>query len=59
VAISRADKERIVDSRLKIQSVASSLSHIDPKNVPHFEEIRECLEDAEKNLSGAIRSSEK
>ena len=40
---------------MKLQSVANSLNHIDPKKVPGFEEIQECLNEAEKSLSGALR----
>jgi hypothetical protein len=49
------EKERISDSRMKLQSVAHSLNHIDPEKVPGFQEIQECLDDAEKTLSGALR----
>jgi hypothetical protein len=58
MALTRVEKERVTDSKLKIQSVNNSLKHVDPKKVPHFEEIQECLEDAEKSLEGAIQSSE-
>ena len=58
MALTRLEKERINDSRLKIQSVTSSLKQIDPKKVREFEDIQECLEDAEESLSGALRSSE-
>ena len=58
MALTRVEKERVTDSRLKIQSVNNSLKHVDPKKVPDFEEIQECLEDAEKRLGGALRSSE-
>lgn len=54
MSLSRVDKERILDSRLKIQSVADTLGDIDPGKVPHLSEIQECLEDAEKNLSAAL-----
>jgi len=56
--LTRVERERITDSRLKIQSVANSLRQIDPKKVRDFEDIQECLEDAEESLSGALRSSE-
>jgi hypothetical protein len=58
MALTRVERERITDSRLKLQSVSSSLNRIDPEKVPDFDEIKECLEDAEKSLGGALRSAE-
>ena len=54
MSLTRAEKERLRDSRLKLRSVAESLQHVDPKKVPQFEEIEECLEDAERSLRGAL-----
>jgi hypothetical protein len=56
MALTRVEKERIADSRLKIQSVAKSLKHVDPSKVRNFEEIRDCLETADQTLSGALRA---
>jgi hypothetical protein len=56
MALSRVDKERINDSRLKIQAAASTLSEVNPSKIPEFEEIQECLESANKNLGSALRS---
>jgi hypothetical protein len=53
--LSRVEKERIADSRLKIQSIANSLKQVDPGKVRGMEAIEECLEDAERSLSGALR----
>jgi hypothetical protein len=58
MVLTRMERERITDSRLKIQSIANSLSRIDAKKVPDVEDIQECLEDAERSLSGALQSSE-
>ena len=58
MALTRVERERIADSRLKLQSVSNSLKHVDPQKVPDFDEIKECLEDADKSLGGALRSSE-
>ena len=55
MALSRQEKERLSDSRMKIQSVADSLSHVDPDKVPNFDEIEECLDEADKNLDKALR----
>lgn len=57
MALTRLERERITDSRLKLQSAANTLSHIDPEKVPDYDEIQECLEDADKSLGGALRAS--
>jgi hypothetical protein len=54
-ALTKVEKERLTDSQMKIQSVSSSLKHIDPDKLPDFEEIRDCLEDADKSLGQALR----
>jgi hypothetical protein len=58
MALSRAERERIADNRMKIRSAADSLSHIDPSKINDFEAIQECLENADKNLTGALESSD-
>ncbi|MGO4879733.1 MAG: hypothetical protein ACLP59_02790 [Bryobacteraceae bacterium] len=44
---------------MKLQSVARSLREVDPDRIPDFEEIEDCLEDADKSLGEALRSSER
>jgi len=56
MALTNAERERLTDSRAKLQSVARSLKHVDPKEIPHIEEIENCLKDADKSLTGALRS---
>ena len=56
VSLSKVDRERISDSRLKIQSVAETLGDVDPEQIPRVHDIQECLADAEKTLSAALRS---
>jgi hypothetical protein len=56
VSLSKVDRERISDSRLKIQSVTETLGDVDPDKIPHVTEIQECLADAERTLSAALRS---
>jgi len=58
MSLTRLEKERITDSRMKIQTVANSLNHVDPAKVPNLDEIQECLENAEESLRGALRSAE-
>jgi len=55
MSLTRVERERVSDSRLKIQSVADSLSQVDPGKIPDFEQIQDCLEEAEKSLTGALR----
>jgi hypothetical protein len=55
MSLTRVERERVSDSRLKIQSVADSLAQVDAAKIPDFEEIQDCLEEAEKSLSGALR----
>ena len=57
MALSRVERERVNDSRLKLQSVTKSLHHVDPEKVPDFEEIQECLENAEESLKEALQPS--
>ncbi|MBV8728708.1 MAG: hypothetical protein JO336_02750 [Acidobacteriia bacterium] len=58
MALSRVERERLSDSRMKIQSVVESLKHVDPAKVPDFESIEQCLDDADKSLTGALKKSE-
>jgi hypothetical protein len=57
MALTRVEKERLTDSRLKLQSVARSLRAVDRNQVPGYEEIEDCLEDADRNLGKALRSA--
>ena len=58
MGLTRVDKERIRDSRLKLQSVANSLKQVSPKGINGMEEIQDCIRDAEKSLKGALHSEE-
>ena len=55
MSLTKVEKERLGDSRLKLQSVSHSLDQIDPDKVPGFDNIQECLDEAEKALGGALR----
>jgi len=55
MALTRLERERITDSRLKLRSAANTLHDIDPEKVPDFDEIQDCLDDAEKSLASALR----
>lgn len=57
MALTRVEKERITDSRMKVQSITNSLKQVDPNKIRDFEEIQECLKDADRSLGEALRSS--
>jgi hypothetical protein len=57
MTLKRVEKERISDIRLKLQSAANSLKHLDAGKVPDHHDIKECLEEADKSLGSALRSS--
>ncbi|HLK70135.1 MAG TPA: hypothetical protein VKU19_42190 [Bryobacteraceae bacterium] len=55
MALTRVERERIVDSRLRIQTVATTLKDVGPEKVPDLDEIQKCLDSAEKSLTHALR----
>ena len=57
MSLTRLERERINDSRMKIEAVAESLTEIDPTKVPEYQAIQECLGSAHKNLGAALRPS--
>ena len=59
MALSRLERERIKDSRLKIKSVANSRSNVPPEKVPDYQGIQDCLEDADKSLTSALRETDR
>jgi len=54
MGLTRVDKERISDSRMKLQSVANSLKQVNPQAINGIDEIQDCLREAEKSLKGAL-----
>jgi hypothetical protein len=57
MSLTRVEKERLIDVQLKLQSAARSLKHVEAGKVPDHDDIENCLEDAEKSLSEALRTS--
>jgi hypothetical protein len=55
--LTEVERERITDSRAKLQSVARTLKHVDPRKVQDFHAIQDCLDDANKNLASALKDS--
>jgi hypothetical protein len=56
VALTRVDRQRLQDSRLRIQSIVSSLGGVDADKVPNYVEIHECLRQAERNIEIALNA---
>jgi hypothetical protein len=56
MALTKSERARITDTVHSIQSAQASLADVDEGIVPQLEEIHECLEAADKNLRGALRS---
>ena len=55
MSLSRVERERLNDSRMRIQSVVSTLEGVDPRKIPHFQDIDSCLKEAEESLRIALR----
>ena len=58
MALTRLEREQIQDSTLKLQSVSRALSHVDPRKLEDFADIQECIQDARKSLSDALKAQE-
>jgi hypothetical protein len=58
MAMTRAEKERANDIRLKLQSAARSLQHLPESDIPDYEQIENCLDNADESLRVALKSSE-
>ena len=54
--LTREERARINDSKHKLQSVADSLIHVDPRKIQGLNEIEECLEAADESLNSALKS---
>jgi|SRR5579862_804001 len=55
--LTEEERARLNDCQNKIQSVANSLAHVDPRKVPDFDEIEECLENADQSLKETLKSN--
>jgi hypothetical protein len=53
-ALTLDERERIVDSALKIQSVRNSLSFVGENKIPGLREIAACLKSVDHNLRSAL-----
>jgi hypothetical protein len=55
--LTNSERAKITDGVHSIQSARASLADVDESKVPKLDEIQNCLEDADKNLRGVLRSS--
>ncbi len=58
MGMTRAQRERVNDIRWKLQSAAKSLQHLENGEIPRFEEIESCLDDADRSLRDAVKDSD-
>ncbi|HEY4088185.1 MAG TPA: hypothetical protein VGM43_19760 [Bryobacteraceae bacterium] len=52
--LTNAEREKLTDSMLKIQSARATLGQMDESKVPDSDEIDKCLEDADASLKTAL-----
>jgi hypothetical protein len=52
--LSNAEREKLTDSMLKIQSARATLGQVGDGKVPDSEEIHRCLEEADESLKTAL-----
>jgi hypothetical protein len=55
--LTKSERSKITDSVHSIQSARASLADIDETKIPEVDEIQDCLENADKNLRGALRET--
>jgi len=55
--LTRVEREKITDTVLKIQSARASLEEFDEQKLPEIAEMQDCLDDADKSLRQALRST--
>ena len=55
--LTKSERAKITDSVHSIQSARASLADIEEDKVPKVDQIQDCLEDADKELRGALRHS--
>ncbi|HTS61894.1 MAG TPA: hypothetical protein VMH28_07705 [Candidatus Acidoferrales bacterium] len=58
-SLTQTERERLADSRRKLQSIAGSLKHVDPKKIQDLPKIQECLDDAEETLKDTLGSPDR
>jgi hypothetical protein len=59
MSLTDVERERIQDSKRKIQSITHSLQHVDPKKIADFEAIQDCLDVTDRSLEGTLKTDGK
>jgi len=57
MTFTRAEKSKITDTVLKIQSARASLENVDEEKIADLNEIQECLKNADESLRSALGRS--
>lgn len=57
MALTKLEREVIIDSMLKVQSIQASLEQIDDSKVPESKEIQDCLENADHRFRVALKDT--
>jgi predicted nucleic acid-binding Zn-ribbon protein len=57
MSLTKSERAKITDSVHSIQSARASLADIEEDKVPKVDQIQDCLEDADKELRGALMHS--
>jgi len=57
--LTKEERARITDGKHNIQAASQALSGLDRSIVPNFENIEECLADANLNLHTALQNPQK
>jgi len=52
--LTAAERERLTDGVLKIQSVKASLKKVEKGKIPNEDDIAQCLESADESLRQAL-----
>ena len=58
MSLNNVEREKVNDSRLKLQSAARVLRGLNHDQIPDYEDIEKCLEDAEGSLRQALHDSQ-
>jgi hypothetical protein len=53
--LTKTERTKLTDTVHSIQSARASLADVHESTIPNLDEIQDCLDDADKDLRGALR----